>query len=250
MATQHGPIKLKGTIGDITFYKADDGAYGAKAKSEVSAERIATDPKFLRTRENGREFGRAGKSGKVVRDAFRVMVGGADKRMVGRLTQTMMRCLKADTTSVRGERNVTDGDLSLLAGFDFNVKGKLGTTLLTPFTTSINRVTGVTDVTIPAFVPTQSLSAPLGATHYQIVLAAAEVDFGSETNIAIKTPSAFLPIDNIATTSLTLAANVTASTTLPIMQVVGIHFFQEVNGVKYALNNGSFDGVKIVTVDL
>lgn len=250
MATQHGPIKLKGTIGDITFFKGDDGSYGAKAKSEVSAERIASDPKFLRTRENGREFGRAGKSGKLVREAFQAILGGSDKRMIGRMTQTMMKCLKADTTSARGERNVLDGDLSFLTGFDFNIKGKLGTALLTPFTTSITRLTGVTDATIPPFVPTQSLSAPLGATHYQIVLAAAEVDFNASLHKAAKATSAFLPIDNTTTSSLTLAANVTAATTLPVMQVLGIHFFQEVNGVKYALINGNFDGVKIVTVDL
>jgi hypothetical protein len=250
MATQHGPIKLKGTIGDITFFKGDDGSYGAKAKSEVSAERIATDPKFLRTRENNREFGYAGTSGKLVRDAFQVMIGGADKRMVGRLMQTMMRCLKADTSSPRGERNVADGDLQFLQGFDFNVKGKLGTTLLTPFTTSITRTTGVTDVTIPPFVPTVSLSAPQGATHYKVVLGAAEIDFATNANIKANASSAFLPIDNNATTSLSLQANVTANTALPVLQVLGVHFFQEVNGVKYALNNGAFDGVKIVAIDL
>src|SRR5688572_28837390 len=123
MATQHGVIKFMGTIGDLTFYKGDDGTYGVKAKSGVSAERIATDPKFLRTRENNREFGSAGTSGKLLRAAFQSLIGGSDKRMIGRLTQTMMRCLKEDTTNIRGERRVADGDLQFLNNFDFNVYG-------------------------------------------------------------------------------------------------------------------------------
>ena len=68
MARQKGIIKLDGTIGDITFYKSQDG-YLAREKGGVSADRIANDPNFQRTRENGEEFGRAGKAGKMLRMA-------------------------------------------------------------------------------------------------------------------------------------------------------------------------------------
>ena len=70
MAKQRGIIKLEGTIGDITFQKTQDG-YLAKEKSSIPASRIATDPAFQRTRENNAEFGRAGKAGKVLRNALR-----------------------------------------------------------------------------------------------------------------------------------------------------------------------------------
>ena len=52
MAQQKGIIKLDGTIGGITFYKSKDG-YLAREKGGVSADRIANDPNFQRTRENG-----------------------------------------------------------------------------------------------------------------------------------------------------------------------------------------------------
>ena len=65
MARQRSIIKLDGTIGGITFYKSKDG-YLAREKGGISAERIANDPAFERTRENGSEFGRAGKAGKVL----------------------------------------------------------------------------------------------------------------------------------------------------------------------------------------
>lgn len=70
MAQQKGIIPLKGTIGNITFYKSKDG-FLAREKGSLDATRIANDPAFQRTRENGAEFGRAGKAGKVLRTAFR-----------------------------------------------------------------------------------------------------------------------------------------------------------------------------------
>jgi len=42
MAKQKGIIKLEGTIGDIAFYKSQDG-HLARAKGGVSADRIKND---------------------------------------------------------------------------------------------------------------------------------------------------------------------------------------------------------------
>src|SRR4051812_12873002 len=120
MAQQHGPIQIKGTIGNITFFRNKDGSYGAKAKGFVSKQRIETEDAFRRTRENGQEFGNAGKSGKTFRSAFQSLMGSADFRMTSRLHKLMMRCLKADTVNDRGLRKVSTGDTKLLKGFDFN----------------------------------------------------------------------------------------------------------------------------------
>ena len=100
MAQQKGIIKLDGTIGGITFYKSQDG-YLAREKGGVSADRIANDPNFQRTRENGAEFGAAGKAGKLLRTAFRnILQNSADNRMVGRLTSEMVKVIQADLTQI------------------------------------------------------------------------------------------------------------------------------------------------------
>jgi len=96
MAKQKGVIKLDGTIGDITFYKSQDG-FLAREKGGVPADRIKNDPAFQRTRENGSEFGRAGKAGKVLRNAIRnLLQNTSDSRMVSRLTTQMLKVVKAD----------------------------------------------------------------------------------------------------------------------------------------------------------
>src|SRR5690606_17178451 len=116
MARQTGIIRLKGTIGGVTFYKTTDG-HLAREKGGVDKKRIETDPAFQRTRENGAEFGRAGDGGKLIRKAIRLLLQNAkDKRVTSRLTQSLMKVIKTDTTNERGLRTIPDGDMSLLDG--------------------------------------------------------------------------------------------------------------------------------------
>ncbi len=56
MARQKGILKVEGTLDGLTFYKTQVG-HLVKTKSGVSDDRIASDPTFIRTRENGAEFG-------------------------------------------------------------------------------------------------------------------------------------------------------------------------------------------------
>jgi hypothetical protein len=248
MAKQKGIIKLDGTIGGITFYKSQDG-YLAREKGGVSGDRIANDPNFQRTRENGEEFGRAGKAGKLLRNAIRAMLQNAsDSRMVSRLTQKMVEVIQEDTTNPRGLRNVIDGEAELLESFEFNISGKLGTTLYAPFTGTIDRVAGTLTANIPAFVPINMIAAPGGTTHFKVVSAGAEVDFENETFVMSANASGVLPWDATATAVINLANAVTPNSTSPLFLVLGIEFYQEVNGQMYPLKNGAFNPLAIVKV--
>ena len=248
MAQQKGIIKLDGTIGGITFYKSKDG-YLAREKGGVSADKIANDPAFQRTRENGAEFGRAGKAGKILRTSLRALLQNAsDSRMVSRLTKEMLKVVQADAVNPRGERNVIDGEAELLQGFEFNIYGKLGTTLYAPFTAAIDRVTGALTVDIPAFVPIHMLAAPGGSTHYKIISAGVEVDFENETYVVDTKDTAIQPWDATATAAINLANAVSAASTHPLFLALGIEFYQEVNGQMYPLKNGAFNALALVQV--
>ncbi len=65
MARQKGLIKLKGTMGDITFYRTKDG-YMAREKGGITAERLQNDPRLQKTREKIAQFKKAGKSRKLL----------------------------------------------------------------------------------------------------------------------------------------------------------------------------------------
>ncbi|QFZ53340.1 hypothetical protein FEZ18_00220 [Oceanihabitans sp. IOP_32] len=249
MARQKGIIKLKGTIGDITFYKTQDG-HLAREKGGIDANRIANDPAFQRTRENGSEFGRAGKAGKLLRTALRpLLLNSADSRMVSRLTQSMVKVIQADTTSVRGLRNVIDGEAELLFGFEFNIRGKLGTSLFAPFTATIDRVAGTLDADLASFIPSNMIAAPSGTTHFKMVSGGVEVDFEAETFVVATSETAILPWDTTATAAINLSNAVTANSTKPLFLALGIEFYQEVNGQMYPLKNGAYNPLFIVKVD-
>jgi hypothetical protein len=109
MATQKGILKVKGTIGGITFYQTSDG-YLVREKGGVDSSRIKKDPRFARTRENMEEFKSASHAGKLLRDSVRgLMAYASDKRVTSRLTQIMSHVLKCDSINLRGYRVPVQG---------------------------------------------------------------------------------------------------------------------------------------------
>ena len=248
MAKQKGIIKIKGTIGDMTFYKTQDG-YIVKEKTSLEGSRIASDPAFQRTRENGSEFGRAGKAGKVLRNAIRNQLQNAkDNRVVSRLTTEMLKVIKADATSTRGLRNVIDGETEMLEGFEFNINAKLGTTVFAPYTVTINRVTGDLSVHIASFVAVNMIAAPSGTTHFKIICAGTEIDFENAVSTTDAKETGMLALDSADTAVIDLVNTVTANSTHPLFVMLGIQFYQDVNAVKYPLKNGAFNALAIIKV--
>lgn len=248
MAKQMGIIPLTGSIGNITFLQTKDG-FQARQKSAVNSNRIATDPAFQRTRENGFEFGRACSAGKLLRNALRtVLVKTTDKRSVGRLTRELMKVIQADVTNARGQRKVIDGDAELLTGFEFNENGKLASTFSASYAASINRVTGELKVDIPAFVPSNVITAPGGATHFKIVCGGIAIDFENKSYTVDNSSSGMLPWSEAATPVINLLAQVPANSVHPLFLALGIEFYQQVNGTHYPLKNGAFNALSLVKV--
>lgn len=249
MAKQEGILPIRGTIGNLTFFKSQDG-FMVKAKSSIAKERIETDEAFARTRENMAEFSRAGKGAKLVRVALRNSLSKTkDRLMVSRLTTNMLLVVQADAKSDRGQRNVIDGEASLLQGFDFNIKAKLSATLFAPYTVQFDRKTGTSSVTIGSFVPSVLSVAPQGSTHFQLFCATAAVDFEAETFEVVSASSGELPYDLIPTGELVLDTSIGANSTHPVVVILGIEFLQQINGKFYSLKNGTYNACAVVNVD-
>jgi hypothetical protein len=249
MARQKGTHKIEGSIGDVTYYKDQDG-YKAKAKTELPKNRILTDPNFELTRQNGSEFGRTGKAVKMMRLAFRSLLQNtADTRMTGRLVQRMHIVLRSDTSSARGERTPMKGDLALLQNFEFNVKSQLSTRLFAPYSIVADRATGLLSVSIPSFIPINKIVFPPGATHCRIISSGAAIDFDNGTfDVEDEGQIAELKLDGNATQPITLQSTIAPNSTLPIFMVLGIEFLQELNGTLYTMRNGGFNALTLVKV--
>jgi hypothetical protein len=248
MAKQKGIIKLEGNIGDINFYRSKDG-YMAREASRLNAHRIATDPKFKRTRENNAEFSNAARAGKLLRSACKGLLQfSKDGSAVNRLFNRMMKVVKADATSTRGLRNVIDGETELLQDFEFNNNATLSTTLFAPYSTEINRVTGVMKAEIPSFIPEALLLAPVTSTHFRFVGLGTEVNFADKTYVTELFESSIFSWNTTPTGSISLEVQLPANSTLPLFLLFGLQFYQEVNGNMYPLKEGSFNSLSIVKV--
>lgn len=248
MARQKGIIKIDGTLDVLTFYKTQDG-HLVKTKSEIPGDRIATDPVFARTRENGAEFGNAAIAGKYLRDTVRnMMMTASDNRVTSRVTQLMTEIKNYDTTSVRGERTVGVGiadpvAMDLLKGFDFNANAILKSILFAPY--AVNTTTGV--ISLAALTPADDINAPEGTTHVTLAGAYANLDFADGTNDIKFTNEVNLPFDS-TTGAVTLTPTAVPSGTGTKLYLLEIEFFQEVNGVQYSLKNGAYNSLAIVAV--
>src|SRR5688500_4978068 len=181
MAKQSSMIKFDGRMDEVSFFEGKDGHLARYKKGKIPKE-LATGIQYARTRENILEFGRLGKSCKLVRELARPYGKKAtDHRMFGRLMREMRKVFNSDSTSDRGLRNAVDGDVGLLNGFDFNINAPLRSIITEPFTATIDRTSGKAQVDFSAFLPENGIHEPKSATHFQLKVVAAELDFVNES---------------------------------------------------------------------
>jgi hypothetical protein len=248
MAKVKSLFNVEGTLGEVTFYKDQDG-YKIRNKGGVNKKRLLNDPAFARTRENISEFGNAATSGKMLRRSIVALMNDAkDNRVTSRLTQVMSRVKNEDLTSPRGERNVATGILTpqgqaWLIGFNFNKRAILDSVLQASY--ALDTVTG--EVEIADFIPIQQLDYPEGATHVDLSSGFLNLDFGTGDYDLQLSNLINLPIDaTISTVTLTpVGVPVGTGQNFYFLKVA---FYQEVNAVQYPLNNGAFNTLQIIEV--
>lgn len=249
MAKLKSILKIEGTLDELTFYKTKDGHF-VKTKSGVSGSRIANDPAFARTRENGSEFGTAAVAGKLVRTAMRnLMANASDGKVTSRLTQVMRQMMVYDATSNRGERNlgvaIADPTAqAMLNGFNFNINANMSTVMSKPF--KVDTTTGVID--IAGFVPVNDLAYPSGATHVTFTSGFIRVDFANSLFETVISNAVNLSIDNTVTAVKLTPAGGAPKLIGTSIFALEIEFSQIVNGNQYPLSNGAFNCLSLVGV--
>lgn len=234
MGQQKSAFPISGSIDDLTFYQSRHGSFVRK-KGRIDKSRMATDPNFQKLRENIAEFGRAAKSGKLLRIAFRNMLKNAkDGDTSNRISKLMFSVLRTDVTSEPGDRQITKGDLNLIDKFEFNQILKISDAIYAPHNLSLDRATGRVNVELVSFVPKQALNAPEKAHHFKLTLGAAEFDFANYTQKYSEATTAQLPLNDNPTEDIGLTAMLTPNSTGLIIVALGLEFYEQ-RGAKVTL---------------
>lgn len=243
---------MNGQIGDLTFFKNKTGSYQVRMKGGVSADRIATDPRFQRTRENGAEFGRAATAAKKLRDQLRELFEqNVDTRISQRLSSRMSTVVKADAVNIRGERSVLAENLPLLVGLECNLASALGMIYYGKLEYAYDRATGEATLATGLFDAKKRIAKLEGATHVKMTLALLEFSADTEDQPVVIQHSDF--IDVVSATQPEIEVDLTASL-IPdpaksVLILIGISYYQLVNGGYYSLTNGAYNALTFVDVD-
>ncbi|WP_026954985.1 hypothetical protein [Algoriphagus vanfongensis] len=245
MAKQASIITLKGRVGRLSFYKTKDG-YLAREKGGVEKSRIMNDPRFARTRENMQEFTDNANSSKLVKDALRPVISKvSDPRLGLRLNQQMMKVLKSDALSVRGERKVKNGNWDLLGGMELNIRASLSRTLL--FDIRALDSPASWEVQIPTLLPSDEIAYPTGAEGFRIIATGVGLDFDAGTRSTVTVTTPILPVSAPAEAAV-LSIDKSQLSGTHFLFVLSVEFYLTVNSTDYHMNNGDHNAGKIMTV--
>ncbi len=249
MAKFKGIFDIEGTLQGMTFYKSKDGMM-VRTKGGVSKDRIMNDPSFERTRENGQEFATCARAAKLFRMSILDKIDLAkDYRTQSRLIRLMHQVKVWDTTSPRGQRNMTTAleapeARALFTGFDFNRNSPVGQLFVIPYT--LDTAAGTLAVT--GLIPGRQLKFPPAATEADVQLVATQVDFGTEQYVMTESARTTFSATG-ATQDVTWTVSEVPAGTGPLFYLLLIEFYQVLNGERYPLKNRQFNALGILAAE-
>ncbi|MBS9523597.1 hypothetical protein KI659_06155 [Litoribacter alkaliphilus] len=247
MAEQTSFITLKGNVGRLNFYKTKNGDYQARQKGGVTKERIMTDPKYARTRENLKEFAEAAGAAKLIRRAIAPAIHRSGDSKVHRRFQTsLLRVVQSDPSSIRGERKVMLGEWGLIRGIELNAGNEFGKSMREDFT--FNDDGDNVTLTIPEFRQEEVLKFPTGTTHYRLYLLGASINFEDATKNNVRETS-LLIAKGLTSPEVTMSIDKTQLLGSRRLFVVGMEYTQIINGVEYPLNTMEFNSGMVFYTD-
>lgn len=266
MARQKGPLKYIGTLGEVRHFKIKGNeGYFAGLIGGPTAEQIATDPAFKRTRENMNEFGGSATAGKALRTPIMGLIrNNGDSQVTGRITAIMKKINLEDGSEARGRRAVlVSAAPQYLVGFEFNRFTSFGGVFNAPYTITPSGTRESSTLDIPAFEPIDRLYIPDGATHFRVtnsISVLSDYEYNDTTKIyepkdgvhnGLKDIqySSYMPI-NATTTDINLVSTLPGTPTLSadvsVINVIAIEFYQEVNGTYYLFAQGNAMKIDVI----
>lgn len=232
-------FKMSGTIGDLTFRETASGTVAQK-KPGPTREQVLTHPKYDCTRRNAGEFKWAVKDSTLLRHALGNAIDGVHHCKLNGMMIALLRSVsRMDKCSDWGYRRAGAGDVNLLTGFDFNPGLLLDQVLPIKFQHSLDSPTGILQLKLPVFLLRHKKGLPKKATHFRIVSGGAAVDFVKGCYHRDVKVSALFPLGKGTPGEICLEHQLKAAPGEVLVQVMGIEFYEVMNGREKRLKFGA-----------
>lgn len=239
MAKVISPIKLIGSIGDITFFENEYGPQ-AKSKGGPTEWQVKNLDQFANTRRNATEMKRATAVSRLTRAALGSLRHSVKNiRLSGRMIGQLLDVLQSDPVHDKGERVVASGDLSLLRGFEFNHKLSLDDALPLNVENAYAIEEGRVIIDIPAFRLRKKKALPADATHYRLVSCVLSIDYEKGTYRQDKQVGAFQAMGRKAGAPFCLEQLVQPDNEQGSFWLLGIEFYKMVKEEPVLVKGGA-----------
>ena len=153
MAVKDVNGRLHGRVGSVI--------YRTIGTTEVVQSRPRKFKQTLATRQSGLEFGLGSNTARILRQMLWPVYHSVDRGMANRLTSSVLSCIRACKDKACGERDLHDGELSYLRGFQFNRNSPLSKVLRVRPEVKM-AADGKPEICIPAFNEHTDLQCPVG----------------------------------------------------------------------------------------
>lgn len=263
MSKQSSLITFTGKMGGISFYKTKDGSHLARQAGGVTRERIMSDPRFERTRENMGEFAGMIRAVSSFTQMLNVVKNFKDSTLRGKLSK-VLRNIMVQSDGLRGQRSITlSKGRDLFKDMELNTN-QFGASFVAKVKPTHTAERTKATIALTNLDVNQVITPPLNATHFtlvQLVGVVSDMVFDPVTKVykAVDvehntlnevSSTDYLPVRNSEPIAITLettldtAAPLTDSVT--VVQCLGIIFYTKTGTAYYPLNQGN--AMKIVDV--
>jgi hypothetical protein len=224
MAIQTGLIHIRGTLGDVTFFKTTDG-YKVKMKGGPTRQQFKRSRRFVRSRECSTEFTRATQAIKLIKDGIRPYLRScADTRFYGRMTALLVKVVRSDSVNERGKRKLLPENLHLLRGFKMKKDVSSGVQIKT---TIVNNGEVRIDASLAPILTREVAKA--GATHVRMFVCVSSLDLEAEKNVTTIFSS---KIESVQALTLAETFVYTGDMNDALLFFAGVEYMQFVNGIE------------------
>ncbi|NII29355.1 hypothetical protein HB364_30020 [Pseudoflavitalea sp. X16] len=239
MAKVISPFKLSGSLGGLTYFENEYGPQ-VKEKGGPTKWQVKHLDSMANTRRNAAEWKRATAASKLTRLALGNLRHSVKNiKLSGRMIGRLLAVLKSDRIHDRGERVVASGDLSLLAGFEFNYKLSLDDALPLNIANCMAVQPGKVAVNIPAFRLRKKKALPADATHYRLVSCILTIDFEKRTFRQDKQEGALQAMGRQSGSAFCIEQVVQPDNEQGCFWLMGIEFYKMVNEQPVLVKGGA-----------